>query len=307
MRITMKTTKATTIMSQVLCASALLVPLALPVATHAQSLRATPPVVLAMHAQASTTPSDVVVAFLSAVQQGRNEADYSAYVSQALEQRIAKGALLSTLLGIQNDYLTFSVGNATIDAAGRAALTATLNYGASASQRPMTLVQEGGAWQIDTIVVPEAQPAPSTAPSATPAPAADPSHVVTAFLEAAKQGTAQEYAPYLAATLEQQALSGELPLLALLGLQSTYDVVSVTDARLDAAGRATVLADLGATRQRTFTLVQENGAWQIERIVLSETGAAALTPTETVVGFLTAAQHDPRMLNDNCFCRRLAS
>lgn len=385
----MKTTK---IMSKVLCASALMLPLAMPVGTHAQSLRTTPPVVMSVQAQTAATPRDVatlflfslrqpppdvqylsralaqrvangetvydllriqnapefsvsdatidaagiatltvtlnaisdsgtpstftlvqedgawridnivtqqaqpaprlpsttVVEFLTAFDQAGSDVNYPKYFSAALTQRIVNGETIAQLLGVQNTTSNFSVSDATLDASGRATLTATINFLNGPMSATFTLVPEYGTWLIDNIVPEQAQP------SATPAPAADPSAVVAAFLGAVQQQHINDvdYAPYLSTALEQRLANGE-PIETLLGIQNYAFPFTVNAATEDGAGRAIVTAALGSSSQRTFTLVQEAGVWQIDRIVLSETGTPALTLTETVVGFLSAVQQDP--------------
>lgn len=327
----MKTVKTAKMMSKAVCASALMLPLALPVATQAPS--ATPPVGPTIQASASPSPSvapsasakpsvapsatakpsvvpsisatpaptknpsKVVAGFLQAVQTGRNQADYSAYLGQALEQRVRSGELVSTLLGIQNDYATFSVSNYTIDGAGRASLTATLNFN-TPLQRPMTLVQENGVWQIESIMVPEA--ASSMQPSDTVA------EFLTRFVQ---EGRIANYPKYFTSALTLR-VGNEAGVLRLLGVQNVPHNFTLSKYTIDASGRATVTASLNfgtGSVHPTFTLVPQYGTWLIDNIVPEQTQPApSATPsinvtwTGTPAFPLTVVQDTPALRYTSC-------
>ena len=97
--------------------------------------------------------SDVVLAFLGALEKDPSGASSVQYLSQRLQAQLQQsGKPVVSLLGVQNMYSAYRADAAISRGGGRAAtVRATLTYGAGPVQRLFTLVPEGGAWKIEDI------------------------------------------------------------------------------------------------------------------------------------------------------------
>jgi hypothetical protein len=102
--------------------------------------------------QAGEGPAKVVSQFLTAIKQESSGQQSLIFLSQAMQADVESRNLLLDVVGIQEVYPSFDVKPAEISPDGQHAMVeAILNF-ADPIQRNFALIQENGAWRINTII-----------------------------------------------------------------------------------------------------------------------------------------------------------
>ena len=109
----------------------------------------------ARHPAAAGTPSlsdprQVVQDFLTSLQSQPDGSASVPYLSDYQQLRIAAGKSVASLLGIQDMYQSFTVGDAQTSG-NRAVVRATLNFASGSQVRDFTLNSDSAAWTINSI------------------------------------------------------------------------------------------------------------------------------------------------------------
>jgi hypothetical protein len=95
-------------------------------------------------------PRQVVQDFLTSLQTQPDGSASLSYLSDYQQLRIAAGKSIAALLGIQDVYQSFTVGDAQTSG-NRAVVRATLNFASGSQVRDFTLNSDSGAWTINSI------------------------------------------------------------------------------------------------------------------------------------------------------------
>ncbi|MEJ2709023.1 MAG: hypothetical protein P8074_15530 [Anaerolineales bacterium] len=109
--------------------------------------------------QAGEDPAQVVSQFLTTLKQETSDQQSLIFLSQAMQADVESRNLLLDVVGIQEVYPSFDVKPAEISPDGQHAMVeAILNF-ADPIQRNFALIQENGAWRINTIIAYAVPPA----------------------------------------------------------------------------------------------------------------------------------------------------
>jgi hypothetical protein len=131
--------------------------------------------------QISGDPDQVVSDFLTALQQDPSGKSSLVYLSQSLGAYVESGHSLTETLVVESMYRSFGIGAIYYDRGGMLATVETaLNY-ASPIERSFVLVNESGAWHINTII------AYAVPPMATSPDFAVADRVILAYVEALQE------------------------------------------------------------------------------------------------------------------------
>jgi hypothetical protein len=103
-------------------------------------------------AAAAGDPKSTVQAFLTAVQQNPTGTDAAKYLSSYLASRVDAGKSIASLLGVQNVWQSFTVGDPKSgELASNAVVRATLHFTEGDQMRDFSLFQDPDGWHITTI------------------------------------------------------------------------------------------------------------------------------------------------------------
>lgn len=276
------------IVRKAVCASALMVPLALPIAAQAQDV---PPVTMsavpAAEYQDAYVQSTPGLLYNNCLQ---TNTDY-AFV---LDTRIRLTGAYSGYFDARNEGgYAVSFSPAAINSAEPTTFPATVSFRTPATTTDeqynffidlvgvsRNVVELGGPPADDTsfvVLVPCVTDA-AAQPTATPTRPSEaaPGDIVNAFLLRVQHGG--NYVELLSQALKQRVANGE-SITTLLGIQFAYTDYMVSPYDTVTAGRATVSATLDGSVERIFTLVQEDGTWLIDGIAFPEVPAPSATPS----------------------------
>jgi hypothetical protein len=215
-------------------------------------------------------PTQVVNAFLTALQDDPSGKSSLAYLSQDLQANVQSVNLESQLLGIEGTFRSFGISQTQMEDSGEYALVEVGLNVVSPLKRAFELVQENGDWVIDAFVI-YGVPAMNV-----PADATSADLVVLGYIHALQdKNAAAAWAlldPAAQSTLSEADLAAMAQAAGKISLIS-IDLTQVSPDQLVYTASLWVAPDpnqpgdwLAGANTRTFYLTQTPGGWLIAQI-----------------------------------------